>query len=140
MAYLQKGYLCVSNKNGKVREGGAVHYPLHRLIYEEAHGVVLPVDIVVHHVNEDPLDNRIENLEAVKREEHPKRHRRASRPGERRCGVCGQWKALAEFFKRQKRCKDCAKEARAAWLAARPEKVDEYNRRRRERYAAAGRP
>jgi hypothetical protein len=102
MAYLQKGYLCVWNGNGKVRPGGGAHYPLHRLIYEEHHGVVLPPDVIVHHLNEDTLDNRVENLEAVSRAGHPKRHTSAVREGERRCGRCRKWKATSEFHKGQK--------------------------------------
>jgi hypothetical protein len=30
----------------------------------------------VHHINDDPTDDRVENLEIVSRNEHPKRHRK----------------------------------------------------------------
>lgn len=135
MAYLQKGYLCVFNGHGLVRKGGSTHYPLHRLIYEQEHGVVLPQDWVVHHVNGDPLDNRIENLEALSRAEHPSRHRTHQREGERLCGRCSEWKPLSAFARGQKRCKPCAKETRDEWAKENPERVAEYQRRARARYA-----
>lgn len=130
MAYLQRGYLCVFNGHGRIREGGAVHYHLHRLIYEEAHDLILPADWVVHHINGDPLDNRIENLEALSRVEHPSRHRTHVCEGERLCGACDTWKPDSEFWQGQKRCKVCSKASRAAWAAAHPERIAEYNRRR----------
>jgi hypothetical protein len=135
VAYLQNGYLCVFNGHGRVREGGGTHYPLHRLIYEEAHGVILSRSMVVHHLNEDPLDNRVENLEAVSRAEHPTRHRYAVREGERRCGRCLEWKPLAEFSKGQKRCKLCATISRTEWAATNAPRLAVYNERRREKYA-----
>ena len=48
---------------------------LHRLIYEEAHDVTLPEDIIIHHIDENKLNNEIENLTAVTRAEHIRMHR-----------------------------------------------------------------
>ena len=46
----------------------------HRHILEQHLGRRLTIDEVVHHVNGDPLDNRIENLVVVSRAEHRRLH------------------------------------------------------------------
>lgn len=139
MSYMQKGYLCVFNGHGKVRPGGGTHYPLHRLIYEQHHGVVLSRDVIVHHKNGDPLDNRIDNLEAIPRAEHPHLHRHhRRRDGERLCGACQVWKPETEFALttdgRHSYCRDCRREQHRSWVQAHPEKAAEYNANRRRRY------
>ena len=54
-------------KNGKeIRE--------HRLIAEEALGVPIPEDILVHHIDGNKLNNDVLNLQLITREEHPKVH------------------------------------------------------------------
>ena len=45
----------------------------HRLVWEQHNGVI-PKEMVVHHKNNDPKDNRIENLELLSRSEHSKLH------------------------------------------------------------------
>lgn len=65
---INDGYRLVMKKDhpnahkGKVRE--------HRLILEEHLGRELEPGEIVHHINEDRLDNRIENLQLVSRAEH----------------------------------------------------------------------
>lgn len=44
-----------------------------RVVWEDAHGPV-PAGVVIHHKNRDPLDDRIENLEALTRAEHVREH------------------------------------------------------------------
>ena len=46
----------------------------HRLVIENKIGRRLKTDEVVHHINENKLDNRIENLELMTREEHTSHH------------------------------------------------------------------
>lgn len=46
----------------------------HRLIMEEHLGRRLTEDEVVHHINENRYDNRLENLELMNRGKHNKMH------------------------------------------------------------------
>lgn len=48
---------------------------LHRVIMEEHIGRILLPTEIVHHINEDKLDNRLENLQIVTRSEHNKIHK-----------------------------------------------------------------
>ena len=47
---------------------------VHRIIMEEHIGRKLKTKEIVHHLNDDKLDNRIENLRIVSRKEHNKIH------------------------------------------------------------------
>ena len=53
-------------------EGNFEKY-LHRLIYEDHYGEI-PDGYMVHHKNENKLDNRIDNLELMSHEEHSAYH------------------------------------------------------------------
>jgi hypothetical protein len=46
----------------------------HRLVVEDALGRILDPGEVVHHINEEPADNRIENLEVMTTAEHDRLH------------------------------------------------------------------
>ena len=56
----------MADKNGYVRE--------HRFIMEQQIGRYLLKEEIVHHINGDTLDNRVENLELMDHKEHRRLH------------------------------------------------------------------
>lgn len=65
--YRGDGYVLLRQGSRYVRE--------HRLVVEEHLGRPLLEDEVVHHINHDKTDNRIENLQVMSRAEHIEEHR-----------------------------------------------------------------
>lgn len=53
------------------------HSNLHRAIWANAHGEI-PAGHHIHHINGDPFDNRIENLECIPAAEHLSEHAKNS--------------------------------------------------------------
>lgn len=76
-SYIKLGYRYVTNDKGvKVQE--------HRLVMEAYLGRKLRNDEVVHHINHNKLDNRVENLRVMSNEEHMALHQRERTPDEKR--------------------------------------------------------
>jgi len=61
------GYILVNDEGRQVSE--------HRLVMERFIGRALESDEIVHHINRDKTDNRIENLQVMTRAEHINEHR-----------------------------------------------------------------
>lgn len=62
---------------------------LHRVIVENNIGRLLTAEEVVHHINHDRKDNRIENLQVMTQSEHASLHSKKSKLVELRCPMCG---------------------------------------------------
>ena len=60
-----------ANKHGYVK--------LHRIVMENHLNRLLTDDEIVHHINHDKLDNRIENLDVMSRTEHVSLHKSTGR-------------------------------------------------------------
>ena len=86
--YLNKPNYFSSNKDGYV--------PEHVYVYQEYHKCCILKWGIVHHINEDKLDNRIENLQGMMRSYHlihhnPLQFRKYEKKdmSGRRCSKCG---------------------------------------------------
>lgn len=55
-------------------KANTVYYPEHRYVMEQHIGRVLNEDEIVHHINRNKRDNRIENLVIMTAEEHSQEH------------------------------------------------------------------
>lgn len=73
----------------KVCYGSNKFYLVHRIIVEEHLGRKLKAEEIVHHINGDKSDNRIENLQVMTQSEHAKLHSKVVIPVECICPWCG---------------------------------------------------
>jgi len=85
----------------------------HRWIMEQHLGRKLEQGEHVHHINGDPLDNRLENLVVMKSIDHMRLHKQIY-PDEKVCVTCGAtFTANPRKRKRQQCCSsECAQKVR----------------------------
>jgi len=82
---------------------------LHQVIWEAAHGPV-PEGYLVHHINEDKLDNRLKNLELMLIGDHSRHHNPGIHPKVKTCEVCGT--EYTPHKTKRKRAKTCSWDCR----------------------------
>ena len=80
---------------------------LHQDIYEDRHGPI-PDGFHIHHINHDPLDNRVENLAALSPEAHAVLHGQEASRIIRTCAECGEQFSAVRY--RAKWCSPACKE------------------------------
>ena len=76
---------------------------LHVAVWEKHNGPV-PAGYVVHHVDHDPLNNELSNLQIMSRAEHQVHHIRHPDPVRLRCAVCDK-----EFPARRRTARHCSR-------------------------------
>ncbi len=79
-------YAVVPDHPNRTKSNYVLH---HRVVMENHLGRLLTEDEVVHHLNEDKKDNRIENLEVMTKEEHGRHHGQTGRQNSiLQCAYC----------------------------------------------------
>jgi len=71
-------YLSGNHPTKRKKNGKAQSYPIHRVIWMQQQGEI-PKGFMVHHLNGDKKDNRVENLICVSRKDHAKLHHKEGR-------------------------------------------------------------
>lgn len=93
-----------ATKNGYVLE--------HRIIVENHIGRLLKNNEIIHHINENKKDNRIENLEITTPQKHPQKHTEKQKTRYiKKCPMC-----LEEYKTRKKEQVFCSRHCNGTFL------------------------
>ena len=85
------------DKNGYINKKiNGKNIKLHREVMEEYLGRKLSVDEIVHHINENKLDNRIENLMIMTKSEHQSHHANKAKRD-----ILGRYIGVIKFYERK---------------------------------------
>ena len=116
-------------------------------VWEKEHGK-LPEGYEIHHINFDKTDDRIENLQCMRRREHKLLHGREREDHKvingieyRKCQRCEEYKILTEFQRRsagtyQGYCKECQRKVLQEWRESNRKHYNEYMRKYNKKYRA----
>ncbi len=103
--------------------------PRAKWVWESSNGEV-PKGFVVHHVNEDTIDDRIDNLRLLTRKEHRLLHQTEIQAGKKngrmergfavnhvpikqvKCTTCGKY-VMGKYQKRKSFCDECHRQSKA---------------------------
>jgi hypothetical protein len=86
------GYLLIYAPEHPFSHKSSGYIREHRLVWEKHHKAMLLPWAILHHLNGDKKDNRIENLEVTNHWKHPSRHKKDM--SNRRCLDCGKGKTF----------------------------------------------
>lgn len=116
--------------------------PLHRYVFEQAHGPI-PAGLLVHHINHDKMDNRLANLALMTPQAHSEHHNQ-KHAVTRKCNVCGV--VYAPHPTKRARSKTCSRDCfkalagKACGQSKGTAKLDDDKVREIRRRVAAGEP
>ena len=106
---------------------GRRYYLEHRYIMEQHLGRYLTKNEIIHHLNGDKLDNRIENIQIVSRQLHPVIHYKLD-VSDRICKLCGSNKTVSTLDGRNRwyihedgfKCHRCYDKSRYSYVRTTP--------------------